>query len=36
MNNFGLGLPDISVIFVVALLIFGTKRLPQLSKTIGN
>ena len=36
MNIFGIGLPEIVVIVVLALLIFGPKRLPQLGKTIGK
>ena len=36
MNLFGIGLPEIAVIVVLALLIFGPKRLPQLGKTIGK
>ena len=36
MNFFGIGLPEIAVIVVLALLIFGPKRLPQLGKTIGK
>ena len=36
MNIFGIGLPEIDVIVVLALLIFGPKRLPQLGKTIGK
>ena len=36
MNIFGIGLPEIAVIGVLALLIFGPKRLPQLGKTIGK
>ena len=36
MNIFGIGIPEIAVIVVVALLIFGPKRLPQLGKTIGK
>ena len=36
MNIFGIGLPEIAVIDVLALLIFGPKRLPQLGKTIGK
>lgn len=36
MNIFGLGLQDIAVIFVLALLIFGAKSLPQLSKAFGK
>ena len=36
MNIFGVGLQEIAVIFVLALLIFGPKRLPQLGKTLGK
>ena len=36
MNIFGIGIPEIAVIVVIALLIFGPKRLPQLGKTIGK
>ena len=36
MNIFGIGMPEITVIVVLALLIFGPKRLPQLGKTIGK
>ena len=36
MNIFGIGLPEVVVIFIVALLIFGPKRLPQLGKSIGK
>ena len=36
MNIFGIGIPEIAVIVLVALLIFGPKRLPQLGKTIGK
>ena len=36
MNIFGIGLPEIVVILVLGLLIFGPKRLPQLGKTIGK
>ena len=36
MNIFGIGLPEIAVIVVLALLIFGPKRLPQIGKTIGK
>ena len=36
MNIFGIGLPEIAVIVVLALLIFGPKSLPQLGKTIGK
>ena len=36
MNIFGIGIPEIAVIVVLALLIFGPKRLPQFGKTIGK
>lgn len=33
---FGLGLPEIIVIFVIALVVFGPKKLPDLGKSIGR
>ncbi len=33
---FGLGLPEIMVIFVIALIVFGPKKLPELGKSIGK
>ena len=36
MNIFGVGLPEVAVIFIVGLLIFGPKRLPQIGKSIGK
>jgi len=33
---FGLGLPEIIIIFVIALLVVGPKKLPDLGKSIGR
>ena len=33
---FDLGIQELIVIFIVALLIFGPKRLPELGKTLGK
>lgn len=33
---FGLGVPELVVIFVIALLIFGPKKLPEIGKSIGR
>jgi len=33
---FGIGVPELIVIFIVALLVFGPKRLPELGKALGR
>lgn len=36
MNVFGIGLPEMALIMVVALLIFGPKKLPEIGKSMGK
>jgi len=33
---FGIGIPELIVIFIVALLVFGPKKLPELGKALGR
>ncbi|MFB3819993.1 MAG: twin-arginine translocase TatA/TatE family subunit [Candidatus Methylomirabilales bacterium] len=33
---FGIGMPELIIIFVIALLVFGPKELPRIGKTIGR
>ena len=36
MNIFDVGLPEVTVILILALLIFGPKKLPELGKQLGK
>ncbi len=36
MNVFGIGLPEMAVIMVLALLVFGPKKLPEIGRTLGK
>ncbi len=33
---FGLGMPEMIVIFVIALLVFGPKKLPEIGRSMGR
>lgn len=36
MNVFGIGLPEMILILVVALLVFGPKKLPEIGSSLGK
>ncbi len=36
MNIFGIGLPEMAVILVLALLVFGPKKLPEIGSSLGK
>ncbi len=36
MNIFGIGLPELGLIFVIALLVFGPKKLPEVGRSLGK
>lgn len=36
MNIFGIGLPEMILIMLVALLVFGPKKLPEIGRSMGK
>jgi sec-independent protein translocase protein TatA len=36
MNIFGIGLPEMALIMIVALLVFGPKKLPEIGRSMGK
>jgi sec-independent protein translocase protein TatA len=36
MNVFGIGLPEMALILVIALLVFGPKKLPEIGQSLGK
>lgn len=36
MNVFGIGLPEMALIMVLALLVFGPKKLPEIGRSMGK
>ena len=36
MNVFGIGLPEMGLIMVIALLVFGPKKLPEIGRSMGK
>jgi sec-independent protein translocase protein TatA len=36
MNVFGIGLPEMVLIFAISLLIFGPKKLPEIGRSLGK
>jgi sec-independent protein translocase protein TatA len=36
MNVFGIGLPEMALILVIALLVFGPKKLPEIGRSMGK
>lgn len=36
MNVFGIGIPEMVLIFAISLLIFGPKKLPEIGRSLGK
>jgi sec-independent protein translocase protein TatA len=36
MNFFGIGIPELMLILVIALIVFGPQRLPEIGRSIGK
>ena len=36
MNVFGIGLPEMALIMVIALLVFGPKKLTEIGRSMGK
>ena len=36
MNVFGIGLPEMALIMIIALLVFGPKKLPEIGRSMGK
>ena len=33
---FGIGMPELMVIFIIALMVFGANKLPEIGKSLGK
>lgn len=36
VNMFGIGMPELIVILIIALIVFGPKKLPEMGKALGR